>query len=281
MSPPEFSRSNQTMARISISAGLPVVLLFLLSLCFQQEPAQKPLAHAGTLLFFDTNGDQRLDPFEAQNAVMLAEEHFQKPAGSGVSAGEWREFITQTGDDKPDYTTEARWLRALLVMEEDEPTSFQVGDDGWAEMNGVIGPWSMPQFLRLLHENRHLKGIRMVEVPGSMDDDTLVRLGRLMHQSGLAAHVAADGMIASGGVDFFVSATKRSFDESAKIGVHSWDGDGVEGANLPKDNPAHQMYLDFYREIQVPEGFYWFTLQAAPAAGIHWMTPEELKLWLL
>lgn len=268
------------MARISISAGLPAVLLVLLPNYAQQEPEAKSLAQAGTLLYFDTDANQVLDPFEAQNAIMLAEEHFQKPSGSGVTAGEWREFITQEGDDKPNYTSESRFLIGLLALEQEKPTNFEVATDGWAELNGVIGPWTMPQLLRLLHESPRLKGIRLMEVPGSMDDDTLVRVGRILHRSGLATHVPADGMIASGGVDFFMSSSSRSFEDGAQIGVHSWDGDEGEGASLPKSDPAHQMYLDFYQEVDVPEAFYWFTLEAAPADDIHWMSSQELEKWI-
>ena len=199
---------------------------------------------------------------------------------SSELASEWREFITQEGDDKPDYSGESRFLIGLLAMDDDEPTRFEVGADGWAELNGVIGPWTMPQLLRLLHDAPQLKGIRMVEVPGSMDDDTLVRVGRILHRSGLATHVPADGMVASGAVDFFLSSASRSFEEGAKIGVHSWAGGDGDGSTLPKSDPAHQMYLDFYQEIGIPEGFYWFTLEAAPAEDIHWMTDQELDKWI-
>ena len=27
----------------------------------------------------------------------------------------------------------------------------------------------------------------------------------------------------------------------------------------------------------IPEAFYWFTLEAAPPEGMHWMTEEEMK----
>jgi len=36
------------------------------------------------------------------------------------------------------------------------------------------------------------------------------------------------------------------------------------------------MFLDFYREMEIPEEFYWFTLEAAPPQRIHWMSDEEI-----
>ena len=60
------------------------------------------------------------------------------------------------------------------------------------------------------------------------------------------------------------------------LGVHSWGGDDFTGAELPRDDPAHDLYLDYYSEMGIPTEFYWFTLEAAPVEDVHFMTPEEI-----
>ena len=36
------------------------------------------------------------------------------------------------------------------------------------------------------------------------------------------------------------------------------------------------LYLEYYKDMGIPEDFYWFTLEAAPYDGIHEMTREEM-----
>ena len=90
------------------------------------------------------------------------------------------------------------------------------------------------------------------------------------------ACVPENGEIYSGAVDFYLAGVVRRLADSAVVGDHSWaTGDNIEGAALPMDDPQHQLYLDFYPEVGVPADFYWFTLQAAPAAGMYNMTAED------
>jgi hypothetical protein len=37
------------------------------------------------------------------------------------------------------------------------------------------------------------------------------------------------------------------------------------------------MYLNYYDEMGIPQSFYWYTLEAASAEDIHWMTESELE----
>ena len=39
-----------------------------------------------------------------------------------------------------------------------------------------------------------------------------------------------------------------------------------------RDHEEHRVYLDFYEEMGIPEAFYWFTLEAASADEVHWMS---------
>jgi hypothetical protein len=88
-------------------------------------------------------------------------------------------------------------------------------------------------------------------------------------------------MIASGGTDFFMAGTKRIVAKGALLGVHSWGGDmdSVPAAEVPRDDPVHIKYLDFYEAVDIPGDFYWYTLDMAPAGGIHFMTEEEIELY--
>ncbi len=54
-------------------------------------------------------------------------------------------------------------------------------------------------------------------------------------------------------------------------------GDGpVAAADLPRDDPEHAPYLEYFAAIGISPDFYWFTLEAAPPDGIHYLTPTEM-----
>lgn len=162
-----------------------------------------------------------------------------------------------------------------------------LGDDGdsvvfnvdgtEAYMSGVIGSSTPDAVQALLDDHPGVSTIVMLDVPGSGDDESNLEAARLVRAAGLAAHVPADGVIASGGVDFYLAGVRRTYVDGAEFGVHSWAADdGVSGADLPDDDPQHDLFIDYYDEIGVDEGFYWFTLDAAPAESIHVMTDAEL-----
>ena len=50
----------------------------------------------------------------------------------------------------------------------------------------------------------------------------------------------------------------------------------VQKDTITRDDPEHQLYLDFYEEMGTPAAFYWYTLRAAPPDDIHWMTEAEI-----
>ena len=166
----------------------------------------------------------------------------------------------------------------LALLDEEHEAEFEVEGDV-AVMRGVIGP-STPRVVHsLLREHPDLETIVMADVPGSMDDHANLRAARMVRERGLATHVPAGGEVASGGTDFFLAGVRRTAAEGARFGVHSWGGPGVDGAEVPRDDPEHAKYLEYYREMGIPEAFYWYTLEAAPADDIHWMTGEELELY--
>ena len=171
------------------------------------------------------------------------------------------------------------------AAQRETPACFVI-DGARAKMYGVIGSSSLNVFNTLTRDYPAVKEVLMVNVPGSEDDETNLKLGRALRAAKLNTRINSDGSIASGGVDLFLAGIERVVRNGARIGVHSWGGEDdngnpVEGRLLPRNHPEHRIYLDYYRDIEFPnyEEFYFFTLAAAPAASIHIMTPEEITQW--
>ena len=165
-----------------------------------------------------------------------------------------------------------------FLLADNTPADFVVAD-GVAVMSGVIGADTPAKVLRLALEHPEVRTIAMSIVPGSIDDEANLVAARLVRDYGWNTTVPSDGVIASGGVDFFVAGVERTIEEGAQLGVHTWGGGWWgqrSGADLPRDDPEHGRYLDYYAEMGIPAAFYWFTLDAAPADSIHNMTPDEL-----
>lgn len=45
---------------------------------------------------------------------------------------------------------------------------------------------------------------------------------------------------------------------------------------FPGDDPQHQLYLRYYSQMGIDAAFYWYTLDAADAQGMHYMTNDEI-----
>lgn len=164
------------------------------------------------------------------------------------------------------------------AADNDSPACYVVVDTV-AKMYGVIGSSSLTTFNQLRTQHPDVNEILMVNVPGSEDDETNVQVGRALKAAGLNTRLESNGMIASGGVDYFLAGTQRVVMQGAQIGVHSWaDGSSTQGSDLPTTDPQHNLYLDYYRDIGFPnfEQFYFFTLNAAPSSSVHYMTNEEI-----
>ena len=154
--------------------------------------------------------------------------------------------------------------------------SFEV-DGERLIMNGTFNTKTPDALRTVLEDNPGLTIAEMVYVPGSVDDVACLKAGRLAREHGLSTLVPANGEIASGGVDFFLSGVQRTVESGGLVGVHSWSQfGGPDGSELPRDDPEHTLYLDYLEEMGIDEAFYWFTLEAAAPEDIHWMTDKEL-----
>lgn len=166
---------------------------------------------------------------------------------------------------------------ADLVEPEDEGLLLDLRG-GLLFVRGVVDGGSRDQVYDALKDAPNVRVVVLTNVPGSADDEGNLELGRMLRGAGMTTYLPAQALVASGGTDLFLSGVQRIVERGATVGVHSWaDSDGTFGGELPRDNRAHQTYLEYYREMGIPEDFYWFTLQAAPPEGMHWMTEAELK----
>ena len=158
----------------------------------------------------------------------------------------------------------------------DTPAKFMVKGNAFVAV-GDIDSSTKAAFEQALRENPDVRTLILEYVPGSLDDETNLELASLVRSYGFSTIVPENGLVASGGTDLFLAGKTRILEPGACVGVHSWGGDGsLEGRNVPKDDESHKLYLNYYENMEIPESFYWFTLEAAPVDDIHWMTAEEV-----
>ncbi|MCP4758402.1 MAG: alpha/beta hydrolase fold domain-containing protein [Planctomycetes bacterium] len=231
----------------------------------------------GRLAWLEFNAISRLqgDLFaEMEAAAILAE--YDRNDDGGIDRPEAiadPELHDEADTDDDDVVSRDELLAALAKW--NASLWFEVEGDE-AHAYGTIDGTTPGRVMQLLLDHPAVRTIVLDDVPGSLDDDSNLRACRLIRHHGLATHVPRDGEIASGGVDMFCAGVERTAEPGAMIGVHSWGGVGESGVATPKDHEAHEMYLEYGREMGLPDAFYWFTIEAAGPGDIHWMTPKEL-----
>ncbi|MDE0529332.1 MAG: hypothetical protein OXH85_11690 [Truepera sp.] len=189
------------------------------------------------------------------------------------------ELAPPTGEDlPPDQLARAvaeRTDSADFVEPAGDGLVLQVRDD-LLFVKGVVNSGSEGEMIALLNRSPGVRTVVLTMVPGSAADETNVALGRKLRSAGMTTYLPARGLVASGGTDLLLSGSRRIVEHGARVGVHSWASDSGSGDEIPRDDPRHLIYLDYYRDMDIPEAFYWFTLEAAPPDGIHWMTNAEM-----
>lgn len=155
-------------------------------------------------------------------------------------------------------------------------TQFEIrGESVW--MNGEINSQTYDQFTQLVVENPQITTLVEEIVPGSMDDDTMIKLAYFVREQGLNTHLTTHSQIDSGGVDLFLAGVERTMEQGAHIGVHSWSDGTREAADYSKDSPEHEQNRKYIEDMLGNDEFYWFTIYAAPADGIYEMTDAEIE----
>lgn len=178
-------------------------------------------------------------------------------------------------------------MTMYIGCNDDEPNinepiaPFAIENDSTISLDGVINSNTLDAFNEVIRLNPGTKWLIFLEAPGSEDDETNVQVGRKLHDLGLNTAVANEGFIASGAVDLFLAGDQRLLGENAQVGVHSWSDGNNEATDFPRESPEHLLFLNYYEDIgmtrQEAEDFYFFTINAAPADDIHWMTDAELE----
>ena len=160
-----------------------------------------------------------------------------------------------------------------------EPPTIEVKGDK-AFVKGVLGKTFYYLFVETLKKHPEIKTIVLLNVPGSINDEWNLKSCLLLNEKALNTELLGNSIVESGGTDLFVSGKKLIIADGAKIGVHSWAGGKKSATEYPKDHKEHKMFLDFYKKVNVDASFYWYTLQAAPADGMHFMTNAEIEKYL-
>lgn len=173
--------------------------------------------------------------------------------------------------------------KVLMRMEGEQVATFYFKENQMNKdtlyMKGVIYSNTLDDIKTVLDRNPQITTLTMVEVGGSIDDEVNLIASQEIRKRNINTYLPKNGMVASGGTDMFLAGKNRAVHPTAKLGVHSWS-DGEKGGNeYPKDHEDHSKYLEYYEQMQIPAEFYWYTLEAAPAEGIHWMTPEEVVMY--
>lgn len=157
---------------------------------------------------------------------------------------------------------------------------FSVVSANMAELNGVIDDTTPDHVRRMLTLYPGITLIRMIDCPGTEDDEANLEVARMIHRAGISTFVPRGGSVRSGGVELFLAGVHRTAEPGAEFGVHSWqDDEGREARDMPANDPANMAYLRYYQDVGLTadqaRAFYAFTNRAA-FDNIHYMTASEL-----
>ncbi|MBJ7538974.1 alpha/beta hydrolase [Marinomonas transparens] len=150
-------------------------------------------------------------------------------------------------------------------------------ENNTAYLSGVLGHDLVEKLTDFVKQNPNITDLVLVDIPGSVDQEATMEGARLIHRLGLNTHIARTGYVLSGGVDLFLGGIERTIGAGAGVGVHSWsDGSSIKATEVNMADSIHATYVNFYLEMGVPDRFYWFSLDAAPADRVYFLSPEEV-----
>ncbi len=142
--------------------------------------------------------------------------------------------------------------------------------------NGEIDGQTLDAFEEVVEQNPGVRTLVLNHVGGSVDDEANVVFSRIVRDLGFKTVVPSNGLIASGGTDLFLAGEQRILEKGACVGVHSWAAGDFTATDLPRSDAEHDRYISYYEDIGIDPEFYWFTIEAAPANGMHWMNAQDV-----
>ena len=146
-------------------------------------------------------------------------------------------------------------------------------------MSGLINSRTQSEFDDIYAANPGLTTLVELQIEGSSDDEAMIRLAYRLRQLGFNTHLESHSEIYSGGVDLFLAGVQRTMEPGAVIGVHSWSDMFNEAMDYPRGSPEHELNRKYIEDMLGSDQFYWFTIQAAPADGIHIMSAQEIRTY--
>ncbi|MDH5216214.1 MAG: hypothetical protein OEX19_00855 [Gammaproteobacteria bacterium] len=174
--------------------------------------------------------------------------------------------------------------RVLATDQGKQAVTFTV-EDNKAYMQGVMDSSITDSIRQLIQDHPLLDSIVMLDVPGTIDFRATLEASYLIREACLTTVVPDGAYIASGGVYFFLAGCERLAGENARIGVHTWrsyslDEDEnkhlvIAGIDLPPSDPAHEPYLKFHNDMQIPEEFYWLIV-STPFYEVYFLDTDDI-----
>ena len=161
---------------------------------------------------------------------------------------------------------------------------FNVVAPDRAELYGEIDSDAPAQFAAMLRSYPGIKQLVMVDCPGTDDDEANFKVAHMLRKAGIATYVPDGGSVRSGGVELFLAGVKRQAAPDAEFAVHSWiDSDGMEAKDFAANDPVHQSYLKFYREVGMSSdqarAFYDMT-NSTPNGDAHYLHGRDIAAYI-
>lgn len=163
----------------------------------------------------------------------------------------------------------------ILTLNMLEITEFTINGD-ILYMSKEINSQTPDQLKNIITNNPQIQTIVMLDVPGSLDDEANFPMAYWVREQGLHTRLESTSHIASGGVDFFLAGVNRSMQDGAMMGVHSWSDGTSQAKDIPRDDQSHEMNRKYIEDMLGDDEFYWYTIYAAPADDIYYMTNKEI-----
>ena len=163
---------------------------------------------------------------------------------------------------------------------------FEVQANNSIVMEGDITSITSVDLQELINDHPNANPIIMKSCSGVHLDEATLVAARLVRSAQLDTHLASDGTISRGGVNFFIAGVNRSMDSGGQIGVNAWKDDSSrEATSYDFGDEAHLKYLNFYAEMGfqwlAASDFYYFSIQAADSDNLFFLTDDLIEDYAL